>query len=382
MFAAGVAGLCMGVGSTVAFFEWQKAREGPKKVWAYQQRQRSVAAPTRKTKTETETSDVSMALYEEFARFGLPSSDTVYVKDGYVSSFDAQRRIPRWVMELITPESVTSKEGKRDGTKFMSNTDVPEPFRATNADYAAAGLSRGHLAPAQFHKDSQAAMNATFDLSLNAVPQDMAVNATDWLRVEQLCKKLIKESPFKKLYVVTGPVFMPKDLPPEKKRGGINGAGANTTTNLKRVVQYEVVGKHDVAVPTHLFKAILGEKKDGSTEFASFVVPNQAIPDERPLTAYLVPKETLERWTGLELFAKVRNTDNLPSICAAFKCEASAGGLGVPYRSIAKLRAAGTPKALEREWQGVCQSRGGCEKVEEMVAKEYAAQRQAFGIAA
>ena len=395
MFAAGMLGAIFGAGGTLAYFEATGASNltGGRLGGA---KRREAAQPSKAVTPVAEVSkswpaskgDVSMALYDELAaRVGLPSSDTVFVKQGYVSSFDAQRRIPRWVMERVTPATIATKEARRDSSKFYANTDVPEPFRATNADYASSGgLSRGHLAPAQFHKDSQAAMDATFDLSLNAVPQDMASNATDWLRVEQLVKRLAKDT-FTTTYIVTGPLFMPKEVPPKAPKG--KRVAKPETTNAdnnkpRRVVEYELVGKHDVAVPTHLFKAVLGERADGSRAFASFVVPNEPIAEERPLTSFLVPKETLEKWTGLQFFPKAMppSTNNVPSICATAKCEASAGGLGVSYRNIAKLRAAPTPQVLDREWQGMCAARGGCDKVDASIVKEYAEQRKAFGLQA
>jgi DNA/RNA endonuclease G (NUC1) len=375
MFAAGLLGAVFGAGGTLAYFELVAQPRGgvavtpraaPTASTTVSPPAKLAATPTRGPSPTSPLPSAAMEAYHRMSRFGLPSNDTVFIKEGYVSSFDTARRIPRWVMEIITMQTIEAKEVKRDNSKFYSNTEIPEQFRATNGDYACGrGMSRGHLAPAQFHRDSQTAMDSTFDLSLNAVPQDMASNASDWMRVEMLCKKLAKE--FERLYVVTGPLYIPKQVP-----------GVRPRDPPRRVVEYEVLGTHDVAVPTHLFKAVLGERADGSAAFAGFVVPNAPVPDERPLTAFLAPKADIERWSGLTLFPHAPGSAKLPEICAKHKCEASAGGLGSTYRAVARLRAAPNRHALEQEWTSIVAAKHGT-KIEEQVAKEYEHQKQALG---
>lgn len=358
MFAAGAVGFLFGAGGTLAYFEYSgkggvKPRASPTP---------SVAVAAQSSKTNGTVTEAAMKAYYDMGRYGYPSNDTVHVKEGYISSFDPMLRIPRWVMEVITPATVEAKAGSRDHSKFYSNDAIPEQFRSTNGDYATAkGMSRGHLAPAQFHRDSQTAMDSTFDLSLNVVPQDMASNASDWMRVEQLCKKLANDTA--KLYVVTGPLFVPRSTP-----------GKRPNDPSRTVVEYDVIGTHQVAVPTHMFKAILAEGKDGSTAVATFVVPNAPVPDELPLTSFLTPKEQVEKWSGLQLFPLLLKKNSV-DLCAKHKCEAHAGGLGSTYRKVAKLRAASSPEALEKVWRDVSSSG----KPDTLLSREYETQRAAFG---
>lgn len=369
MFAAGALGFFFGAGGTLAYFEYYNKRSiSPR------------AAPTPAAQVQGTPAHpqgtvdaVAMKNYRDLGKYGYPSADTVFVKQGFVSSFDPMLRIPRWVMELITPASVSAKTATRDHSKFYSNDSIAEAFRATNADYSSIkGISRGHLAPAQFHKDSQTAMDSTFDLSLNAVPQDMASNASDWMRVENLCKKLTKD--FAALYVVTGPLFVPKTVP-----------GKRPNDPPRTVVEYDVIGSHAVAMPTHLFKSILAEAHDGTTAIATFVVPNAPLNEERPLTSFLVPKEQVEKWSGLQLFPIATDSAKAPQmarpyeLCAKHNCEASAGGFGVTYRQVAKLRNATSPAALDAAWREVTAAKAN-EKIDGIVAKEYESQKAAFGI--
>ena len=46
----------------------------------------------------------------------------------------------------------------------------------------------------------------------------------------------------------------------------------------KLYVKYEVIGKNNVAVPTHFFKVLLIENNSGQYELLSFVLPNQTLP--------------------------------------------------------------------------------------------------------
>ncbi|CUG87734.1 endonuclease G, putative [Bodo saltans] len=289
---------------------------------------------------EADTSESPMAAY------GLPSNVNLVRARGYISSLNHERRIPNWVMERIPHTKPKSKKdadsaaagddngGKaavsRTESKFYSDETVPEMFRSTNADYNKRGLSRGHLAPAQFHKNSQEEMNETFNLSANIVPQDMTMNACDWYRLESMTKKLSKE--FEKgLWVVSGPLFVPiLDM----KSG-------------KNMVSYEVVGTHNVAVPTHMFKCLLGVKEDNKKYLGCFVMPNEPITEEQPLTQYSVPSTYVERVAGIRIFPEAsRGTGwgaTAPAdLCRNFECKGSYAAFSKSFRQVGRVRAATT----------------------------------------
>lgn len=58
--------------------------------------------------------------------------------------------------------------------------------------------------------------------------------------------------------------------------------------NGKKYVRYEVIGANHVAVPTHFYKVVVGETKDGKLEMEAFVMPNAPIDDNTPLTNFQV----------------------------------------------------------------------------------------------
>ena len=73
----------------------------------------------------------------------------------------------------------------------------------------------------------------------------------------------------------------------------------------KMYVRYEVIGAQNVAVPTHFFKVILGERGDGAYSLYSYVLPNQPCDNATPLSSYQVPVDAVERAAGFLMFEKV-----------------------------------------------------------------------------
>lgn len=53
-------------------------------------------------------------------------------------------------------------------------------------------------------------------------------------------------------------------------------------------MKYQVIGANHVAVPTHFYKVIVGETVDGKLDMKSYVMPNQAISNDVPLTNFHV----------------------------------------------------------------------------------------------
>jgi len=86
---------------------------------------------------------------------------------------------------------------------------------------------------------------------------------------------------------VTGPLYLPK-----------------LESDNKSYVKYEVIGSHNVAVPTHFFKVVLCEKQ-GVYSLYPYVLPNQPCDNSTPLSSYIVPLDSIERAAGLILFDKL-----------------------------------------------------------------------------
>jgi endonuclease G len=238
-------------------------------------------------------------------QYGFPGPVAdLATRPALVSSFDRRLRNPSWVAEHITPESLAQSNGDRKYGVFAEDAAVPEKFRGRLKDYFRSGYDRGHQVPAADAKWSQEAMNDTFYLT-NMCPQvGEGFNRDYWAHFEDFCRRLTSRYP--SVRIVTGPLYLPK-------RDASDG---------KWRVSYEVIGNPpNIAVPTHFYKVIFAE--DGTTTgpvaLGAFVLPNAAIPNEKPITDFEVPVEAVERASGLE-FATKLPIQRRKRLCADTTC--------------------------------------------------------------
>ncbi|KUI65550.1 Mitochondrial nuclease [Cytospora mali] len=235
--------------------------------------------------------------------FPGPVSDLA-TRSALVSSYDRRTRNPHWVVEHITPASVSTKNGDRKHSTFVEDESVPEKFRAKLKDYFRSGYDRGHQVPAADCKWSQQAMNDTFFLS-NMCPQvGEGFNRDYWAHFEDFCRRLTDRYP--SVRIVTGPLYLPRKDPADGRW----------------YVKYEMIGNPpNVAVPTHFYKVIFAEdgSAGGNVALGAFVLPNARIPNEKPITDFEVPLEAVERASGVE-FATKLPVQRRRRLCADTTC--------------------------------------------------------------
>lgn len=108
---------------------------------------------------------------------------------------------------------------------------------------------------------------------------------------------------FDHVHVYTGPLYLPK------RRGD------------KWIVSYEVLGDGQVAVPTHIFKVVLVQKRlpDGNARHyvAALVIPNEPVDEQQPLVSFLRPLDTVERAVGTIFFPDLRRSGELLALPSA-----------------------------------------------------------------
>ena len=273
-------------------------------------------------------------------RAGWPAGfeDLLRVRSGYVASYDARTRNPRWVLERITAQSCDGV-GTRKKSRFMEDDEVDSAHAAKLSDYRGSGYDRGHLAAAAGHKNTQRAMDDTFSL-INVCPQvGDGFNRDYWARLEQFTRDLAtKLKPGGDVLVATGPLFLPTAVgagerrarefrdavAPRLARGDrerksaatalvdvSSSAAARPPTAWE--MRYPLLGDAPelVHVPTHFFKVVLVRGGDESSTApnasrrpvaAAFVLPNAPIPPETPLETFAVPIAKLEAAAGLTFF--------------------------------------------------------------------------------
>lgn len=300
---AGVTGL--GIGTGVVSFFWGRPSQSPSNV-------QTVPPPVvggsgrPNGKLELPGGDVNPA---GFFQYGFPGPiHDLENRQEFISCYNRQTRNPYWVIEHITEKSLAARNADRKYSFFKEDEQIPEMFRGKLKDYFRSGYDRGHQAPAANAKFSQTAMDETFFLT-NMSPQvGDGFNRDYWAHLEFFCRQLTKK--YQNVRIVTGPLFLPKEDP-------VDG---------KVKVCYEVIGNPpNIAVPTHFFKLIVGEKPTNnpntdSISIAAFVLPNEAIPNETKLTDFEIPVNALERSTGLQFFQRVPESKQ-KALCKEVKCQ-------------------------------------------------------------
>ncbi|CAG9859193.1 unnamed protein product [Phyllotreta striolata] len=220
----------------------------------------------------------------QIMKYGFPGLDNVRSFSDYVLSYDRRNRVAHWVFEHLTKDSVKYNEAvDRSKCDFKPDESIHKYFRSENSDYKKSGYDRGHLAAAGNHKFHQQHVEETFYLSNMAPQVGRGFNRDAWNKLEKHVRNLTKI--YANVYCCTGPLYLPK-----KENDG------------KNYVKYEVIGANHVAVPTHFFKVVVGELSNGSLEMEAYVMPNQVINDNIPLTSFQVPPDSVERAAGLLFF--------------------------------------------------------------------------------
>ena len=201
-------------------------------------------------------------------------------REGYDLAYDGKTRNASYVYEKVTADSLKGTTD-RASYDFQEDPLIPPPFRATKADYQGSGFDRGHLRPAANARSSPALMQETFFLS-NVCPQVPQLNRGYWLQLEKYVRTLAPQ--YKVLHVFTGPLYLP-----------------HTEADGKRYVKYQVIGPHDVAVPTHFFKVICAESLNGSRSIEAYVVPNEPISADTSHEKFRTTLDKVERSAGVLL---------------------------------------------------------------------------------
>ncbi|CAF1569966.1 unnamed protein product [Adineta steineri] len=200
----------------------------------------------------------------------------------FAVSYDRRTRVPLWTIEHLTRETTTPGNNVDRGNSVFREDNYIHPFfRSTNQDYYGSGFDRGHLIPSADHRHSQESMNNTFFLS-NIAPQvGKGFNRDKWAHLERYARALVKHYTGG-LWILTGPLYLPRLDPVDNKL----------------YVKYQVIGSNQVAVPTHFFKVIIGQRNDGQLDIYSYLMPNEPIDKAIALDEFLVAPEIIEQNAG------------------------------------------------------------------------------------
>lgn len=242
---------------------------------------------------------------------GMPKKDPAFehgpteyvIREGYVLEHSSADKIALWVCEHVTPEELAGDVKRRD--KFKPDPQLAKGERAELADYRGSGFDRGHQAPAGDQKSSQRLNDETFYLSNMAPQVGRGFNRGVWRALEEMVRTWTEEQGVGDVYVITGGLFYD---PAEDDSSTADG-----------LIDYSVIGKNAVAVPTHFYKIVVAHQGE-QWKAVAFVLTNtkQDIPDE--FSPFVRSIRWVEEQTGLDFMPNL-------DLLTAESIEASPGTL-------------------------------------------------------
>lgn len=209
--------------------------------------------------------------------WGSPrSADTTLVilrNTAYDCGYSPHLKLARWAAYFYTPGGPGRA---RHRGRFVADPRLAPGRSPGPDDYRGAyrrdlsGFDRGHLAPdASLKVFGVRAQTETYYLT-NITPQHSLTNRGPWLEIEEAIRRSVGHG--ETAWVVVGPVFF---------------AGRDT----------QWLGR--VAVPHAYFAVRVGRNRPPLT---AWLIPNAVAPPRgRPLQSWIVPLDSVERLTGLDL---------------------------------------------------------------------------------
>lgn len=79
--------------------------------------------------------------------YGIPKSPTVLFNESYTVRYNAARKIPEWVLQVLSKDRLKGN-ARRETCFFREDPRIPKIFSSSNDDYHKSGFTRGHMASA------------------------------------------------------------------------------------------------------------------------------------------------------------------------------------------------------------------------------------------
>ncbi len=195
-------------------------------------------------------------------------------------AYDGKTKGPSWVLGYVDLDD-HGQGAMLDKARPTPDQNIPSILRTEVSDYENSGFV---IAPL-----TVASADGKYPLSVSS-PQLPEFNKTYWTKLRSYVMTLPKKFGVYSVLVVTGPLYFPHEQ-----------------ADGEKYVTYKVIGKDNIAVPTHFFQAVFYPAKTSDKEneenwtVASeiYVIPNKDISSETPLESFKVDLEELERVSGV-----------------------------------------------------------------------------------
>lgn len=164
--------------------------------------------------------------------FKILNCDNVYDNDVLDSCYSNKNKGALAVAYTIDGRLVNVKNLKKRGV-WQEDRRIPRIYRSQNSDYVHSGFNKGHMCFDSAFDYNRKVLQETYNLNINAVPQDPLVNKKEWIKAEFFAKKM------------------------SSRLGKVN---------IIDIVNYgkhpRKMGKNRISIPESFFKIVYNKKKD------------------------------------------------------------------------------------------------------------------------
>jgi DNA/RNA endonuclease G (NUC1) len=241
------------------------------------------------------------ALIEKHCPFGQPFKSPsldhgptrVVTREAYALEHDSLSKIALWVCGSLDPNLVFGNAERKDN--WRADPDLNGTPRAVDADYKGSGFQRGHMLASEDRVATQSLNDATFFLS-NAVPQNGPLNVGQWAQLEATIRRWVEDGALTGAKVITGGFFYD---PAEDNPATADG-----------VINFQQIGNGNVAVPTHIFKIVVG-RNGTELRAIAFIAENKKPLGGWKFTDGIVAIDWLEERVGLNFMPDLDPADEV-----------------------------------------------------------------------
>ncbi|MEE9441311.1 MAG: DNA/RNA non-specific endonuclease [candidate division Zixibacteria bacterium] len=194
-------------------------------------------------------------------------------KEWFTINFNCDWKIPYWAAYYLN-DSMLSLDTTRSANNKIDQ-DISSDCQARDYDYSYNPYDKGHVAPAAAFRYCSLAYASTYYWT-NISPQHEKINQYKWKALEVSIRNRIMS--IGNGWIITGHFF---DTPNQQPDTFLNNR---------------------VAIPTHLYKAVLFMNDDSVFSMAAYLIPNAS--DTLPYTfeEYCLCVDQLELITGYDFF--------------------------------------------------------------------------------
>ena len=221
------------------------------------------------------------------------TTESILVHRDYVIAHDNELRIPIWTAHRLDAKGL-GKSGRVDC--FRQDPRIGTQEASIPADYVEPVYDQGHLSPNGDMTRALYPVINSFVMS-NMAPQFCQFNRGTWQIFESILRLWVQER--KTIYVISGSIL---DRDGDGKRDPNSAAKRMRSDNKKE----------RVAIPSHFYKIVLHQDKQGAVEAIAVLLQHEQIRSDvkgddavKYLTDSIVSIAEIEKVTGMTFFPRM-----------------------------------------------------------------------------